>query len=327
LQNLQAALIDKAEENVKTLFPGESHNQLTQPNSFGHHLMGYVEMIGRDRSRIKDARKRLNESPYGSGEVAGNNFNLNRDMVSRILGFDKVASNSVDAINDRDYAVDFSAFASTCAMHLSRIAQDFINWHNTQNGYISFSEAFVVQSQVVPYKRDPEFLEVIRGQAGKIYGGLVNILVVLKGLNLSYSCDLEQVAEPVMQSYDQLLNSINTMAAAIADFKIDRKKMKEAASQSFSTALDLVDWLVQNADMSLSQAQAKSREIIEYAIEKGKKLSLLEINELKSFSAKITEDIYSVLIPSRAMISRRSGNGSNPVQIRKAIRIAKRNYL
>lgn len=327
LQNLQAALLDKAEENVKTIFPGAAHAQLTQPVSFGHHLMAYVEMMARDRSRFKDAHDRMNMSPYGSGDIAGNSFNISREMMARSLGFDKACQNSVDAINDRDFVVEFTSCASVAAMHISRLATEMINWHSSQNGYISFSGTFVTQSVVVPYKRDPETLEGIRGKTGKVYGALFNVLSTMKGLPLEYSFDYQEAIEPTMDAFDSLLMCINSMAALVADFKINRKQMKEAASHSFSTAIDLVDWLVQNCDLTPVEAQETSRNIIEYAINKGKKLSLLDVKEMQKFNKKINDDIYSALIPSRAMILRRSGNGSNPVQVRKAIRVARRKYL
>lgn len=327
LQNLQAALIDKAEENVKTIFPGNVHNQLTQPISFGHHLLAYVEAFGRDRSRIKDARKRLNESPYVSGEIAGNSFNCSREMVARMLGFDKAASNSIDAINNRDFAIEYQAFCSICAVNISRLSEEMIQWHSSQLNYIGFSNEFVSQSQFVPYRRDPEAIEMIRAKIGKVYGNLFHVLTILKSLSLEFTSDLKELAEPVFESYDTLSNSINAMSALIADLKINRKNMKEAATHSFSTAIDLVDWLIQETEISPNKAADVSRKIIEYAIEKGKKLSLLELTELQQIEPKITDEIYSVLIPSRAMIRRRSGNGSNPVQIRKAIRASRRNYL
>jgi argininosuccinate lyase len=180
---------------------------------------------------------------------------------------------------------------------------------------------------VVPYKRDPETLEGIRGKTGKVYGALFNVLSTMKGLPLEYSFDYQEAIEPTMDAFDSLLMCINSMAALVADFKINRKQMKEAASHSFSTAIDLVDWLVQNCDLTPVEAQETSRNIIEYAINKGKKLSLLDVKEMQKFNKKINDDIYSALIPSRAMILRRSGNGSNPVQVRKAIRVARRKYL
>jgi argininosuccinate lyase len=327
LQNLQASLIDKAEENVKTMFPGNMHSQLTQPVSFGHHLLAYVEMFGRDRSRIKDAGKRLNESPYGSGEISGNSYNMNREMISRILGFNNACHNSVDAITSRDYLIEFLSIAANISTTISRLATEMIHWHSTQSRYISFSDVFVNQNQVIPYRRDPEALEIIRGTTGKIYGALNNVLTSLKGLPLEFSSDHSVIMDDVFTSYDTLLNNIKAMSALVADFKINRKQMKEAAVGNFSTAIDLVDWIVNNTSYDLEQAREVSCKIIEYSIKKNKKLSLLELDEIKKIDQKITEDVYSVLIPSRAMISRRSGNGSNPVQIRKFLRKARRNFL
>lgn len=327
LQNLQAALIDKAEENVKAIFPGNCHSQLTQPVSLGQHLMAYVNMFGRDRARIADARDRMNESPYASGEIAGTSYNLNREMVSRILSFNKACSNSVDAICSRDFAVEFLSVAASAAVNLSRLAEELVRWHSSESDYIEFSNAFVTQSSVAPYRRDPEALEMIRAKSGRVFGALVSVLTITKALPLEFSNDYREITEPVVDSYDTIINCTNTMAATVADFTTNRKKMKEAASHSFSTTLDLVDWLVQNTGNSLSKSQIISRKIVEYAIDKGKKLSLLEIAELQKIEPKITDDVYSVLIPSRAMISRRSGNGSNPVQIRKAIRAARRKFI
>ncbi len=327
IQNLQAALIDKSEENVKSIFPGNCHSQLTQPVSLGQHLMAYVNMFGRERTKISEARARMNESPYSSGEISGSSYNLNREMVSRILNFNKACTNSVDAICSRDFAVEFLSIAASTAVSLSRLAEELVRWHSSESDYIEFSNAFVSQSNVIPYKRDPEALEMIRAKSGRVFGALMSVLTITKALPLEYSSDYREITEPVVDSYDTILNCANTMAAIVADFTTNRKKMKEAASHSFSTTIDLVEWLVQNTASSLSQAQATSRKIVEYAIEKGKKLSLLEIKELQKFDSKITEDIYRVLIPSRAMIARRSGNGSNPVQIRKSIRVARRKFL
>ncbi|MBA8666404.1 argininosuccinate lyase [Holosporaceae bacterium 'Namur'] len=327
LLNLQAALIDKAEENVKTLMPGYTNMQVEQPISLGHHLMAYVEMLGRDRGRIKDARARLNTSPYGSNSLAGSAFYINREMVGRILGFDKAAPNSIDSVTDRDYVVEFLSFASICSMHLSRIAEDLIFWHSPNNNFISFSNAFVVQSSITPFKRDPKIIELVRGRTGKVYGALVNILTTLKGLSVGFSEDLQEAAEPVFETYDTLLNNINVMAALSADFIVNRKEMKEAAQYGYSTAPDLVNWLIINTGMQPKKAINTTQKIVNLAIQKESKLSLLELNELQAIEPKINDDIYSVLIASRAVISRRTTAGTNPVQVRKAIRSARRRYL
>lgn len=327
IQNLQAALIDKAEENVKAIFPGTTHSQLTQPISFGHFLMSFVEMFGRDRARIKDARKRMNESPFASGTIAGNSFNMNREMISRALEFDKACANSVDAMNSYDDAIEFATAASTCAVNISRLAQEMINWHSSRNCYISFSNDFVAQSEVLPYKRDPRALELIRSKAAKLIGLAASIQTLLAGSTMEFKADYTSISLSVIEIFDELLNAVHALSALVANFTINRKAMKEAASRNFSTAEDLVNWLINNASCSPKEAQNTSKKIIEFAINKNKKLSLLEIAELCKFNSKITDEIYSALIPSRAMISRRSGNGSNPVQIRKAIRAARRNFL
>jgi argininosuccinate lyase len=283
--------------------------------------------LGRDRSRIADARVRMNESPYSSGDISGTSFNYNIEMPARILGFSKASNNSVDAICSRDYAIEFLAIAANSIITLSRLSGEMIDWHSTSRKFIEFSNAFVEQSEVLPYKRDPEALEMIRAKSAKVCGGLSTVMMIVKGLPMEYSGDYREISEPVISSYDNLLNCLNTMSAMVADFTTNRKKMKEAASQEFSTTIDLVEWLLQNVTPSQSEAQRISREIVEYAITKGKKLSLLELTELKKIEPKINNDVYSALIPSRAMIGRRSGNGSNPVQIRKAIRAARREYL
>jgi len=327
VQNLQAALIDKAEENVKSILPGISNSQLSQPISLGHYLLAYATALGRDRSRITESRERMNESPYCSGEIAGSLFNYNREMVSRNLGFNKACANSIDAINSRDFAVEFLTVSNSIITNLSRLSEDLIRWHSSANNFVEFSNAFVTPSKVGPYRRDPEALEMIRAKSSKILGSLMTVATIAKSLPMEYSSDYREITEPVTNSYDTLLNSINTMSALIADFTINRKKMKEASSHSFSTAGDLVQWIIANVTPNYEYATNLSHKIIEYALDKNKKLSLLELDELQSLEPKITNDIYSVLIPSRAMIGRRSGNGSNPVQIRKAIRSARRKFI
>lgn len=328
LQNLQAAIIYKAEENVKTWFPGYTHMQAEQPISLAHQLLAYVEMIGRDRSRIKDARARLNShSPYGSHNLGGSEFHLNLGMVARALDFDKASLNSIDAVSDRDYVVEFAANASISAMHLSRIAEDLLFWQSPNNNFISFSNAFVEQNPMTPYKRDPKIIELVRGKTGKVYGSLVSVLTTLKGLPVSFSRDLQEVAEPIFESYDALFNSVNVMAALVTDFIINRKEMKEAAQYGFSTCTDVMNWLMIHAKATPKQAVVLTKKIIDLAVSKDTKLSLLELEELQAIHPKINNEIYRVLIASRAVISRRTTGGTNPVQSRKVIRSAKRRYL
>lgn len=327
MQKLQSNLIEKAEDTVKTIFPANSNSQLYQPTSFGHHLLAFIEMFGRDRDRLKNARERLNESPFGSGEIVGNSFNLNREMVARTLSFSGAMQNSVDAVCSRDFAIEFLSVIANSFVNISRLAGEMISWHNSRNNYIKFDSSLVMQSSVLPYKRDQFALEAMRAKASKSMGALMTLLSISKDLPLENSADYKEMTDVVMGAFKDLKGSISVLSMMISNFTLNRKAMKEAACKNFSTAQDLVDWIVQNSKVSIGEARSKARSIIDYAIEKDKKLSLLELSELKQFVPQADDDIYSVLIPSRAIISRRSGNGSNPVQIRKALRAAKRKYL
>lgn len=327
LQKLQSNLIEKSEDTVKTIFPANSSSQLYQPSSFGHHLLAFIEMFGRDRDRLKDARERLNESPFGSGEIVGNSFNLNREMVARTLSFDRAMQNSIDAICSRDFVVEFLSVIANSFVNVSRLAGEMISWHSSRNNYIKFDSSLVIQSSILPYKRDQVALEAVRAKASKAMGALMTVLSMSKDLPLEASADYKEMMDVTFNAFKDLRSSISVLSLMVSSLTLNRKAMKEAACKNFSTAQDLADWIVQKSKVSIGEAKARTRNIIDYAIEKDKKLSLLELDEIKKFEPQADEDIYSVLIPSRAIISRRSGNGSNPVQIRKALRAAKRKYL
>ncbi len=327
LQDLQSNLIARAEGSVKTIFPANSNSQLFQPSSFGHHLLAFIEMFGRDRNRLKHARERVNESPFGSGEIVGNSFNINREMVARALSFDRSMHNSIDAVCSSDFVIEFLSVISNSFVNISRLAGEMISWHSSKNNYIKFNSNLVVQSAVLPYKRDQVALEAMRSKSSKAISSLMAALSIYKDLPLESSADYKEIVEIVFNAFNDLKNSISILSTMVPSFILNRKVIKEAACRDFSTAQDLVDWIVQKSKISINEARARVRSIIEYAVENDKKLSLLELHELKKFEPAADEDIYSVLIPSRAIISRRSGNGSNPVQIRKALRSARRRYL
>ena len=327
VQSVQGSLIDKAESTVKTIFPAYSHSQLAQPSSFGHHLLAYVEMFGRDRERMKDAKDRMNTSPYCAGEVAGNSYHISKDMVARSLMFEKACNNSVDAIASRDFVVECLSVLTNFSMHASKLAAEMIDWHSPQKEFVNFSKKIARQHAVLPFRRDPLMLEITRAKSSKISGALMSAITLTNSMNMQYSKDLEELNDLVINAFDETFEAIQNLSDAVADFTVNRKKMKEAASSNFSTAIDLTDWIVQNANKPINKAQQYTRDIIDYAIQKHKKLSLLELVEIKTILPEATDDIYSVLIPSRALISRRSGNGSNPVQIRKSIRAARRKYM
>lgn len=327
LQNLQAALIDKAEENVKMVVPSYVHNQVGPPVSLGHKLLSYVEMFGRDRQRFREARVRLNKSPFGAYMGVGTALHISREMTSKALGFDGIVQNALDAVTDRDFAIDFTAAVSTAMMHITRMVKDLIHWQSPYCNFISFSKDLVTQDHVVPNRYYPEILEVVRAKIGRVYGNMFNIMTIMKSLDNDITQDLQEVSEPVFDSYDTLFNSINIMAALTADFIVYRKEFKEAAQYGYSTAYDLMDWLIGSAEMTHERAACVTRQIIKHAMQKNKKLSLLELGELQEIDPKINEGIYSVFISSRAVISRRSAGGTNPVKVRKAIRAARREYM
>ena len=327
LQLLQGSLINKSEDNVKTLFPGYIHTQIAQPISLGHHLMAYVEMFKRDRTRLEDARKRLNESPYGSFELGGTSFNINRDIVSKNLGFDNLAKNSIDAVSARDFVIEFLSACANCSAHLSRLSEEYLQWHSSHCNFISFSDDLVEMDEILPYKRDPEMLEIVHAKTGKIYGNLINAMTTMNSMPLGYRQEYQELISPVLDSHDHLLVCANIMIKFTEDFVPNYKNMKDAASFGYSTAHDMRDWLIQHLDLSPADATEMASDIVKYAMIKNKKLSLLDLAEFRRFHPKIDRTIYSVAIPSRAIITRRSEAGTNPVQLRKAIREARRKYL
>lgn len=327
IQKLQSVLLDKADDNVKTIFPMYSHGQLQQPSSLGHYLLAYVMMFGRDRDRIQDARKRLSESPYTSGEMVGSLFPVGRELIARALSFDDVAANSLDAICAKDSTIEMLSIMSNSAVNISRLVGDLLQFQSTPYSYIKFDGGLVEQDFVMPYKKDPTALEVIRARTAKIIGGLNSALCMMRSLPLQDLSDYHELVDIATQAFRDTKDGIHTLTMMLSGTVVNRKAMKDAASIDYSTAKDLVDWVVAESGCTLSSAMSKVRGIVEYAISKDTKLSLLELDELKKFVPEANQDIYSVLIPARAMIGRRSGGGSNPVQVRKAIRHARRKYL
>lgn len=327
LQNVMAALIEKSESHVKTLIPSVEKGQISQPVSLAFKLMSYVNLFARDKQRLLDCRKRLNESPVGCGTSSGTAYNINREMTSRLLGYSKPIDNTLDAVASRDYVIEFLAAVSCAINHITQLSQEYIDWASPFYGFISLPKQFTQVNSLTTERPTHASLEMLRANSGSIYGALINVLTITNGNGNGFSNDLYKITEPLMNSYDTLLSSLNTLTAITAGFRINRKQMKEMAGYGYSVADDVVCWFVRNTSMSHFQAKAVTEKIINYAIEKGKKLSLIELDELQAIEPKVTEDIYSVLISSRAVISRRSVGGANPVQVRKVIRAAKRDYL
>lgn len=326
LSGLISILIDRSEENVKTLFPSYVNNQLTQPTSFALHLMAYVETFNRDRRRLKNCRENINVSPFCSNEGSGTLLNINRESVSRNLGFSNVNRNSLNSVSSYDSIVEFCSTLSIISTTVSRLSKDLNTWNSSYSNFINFNNVSEHHT-VLPFHKTTKSLDHIVSECSKSNSQVIALFNLLNSQPYSYSDSYQSIVECISNSYDSTYKCIQALTSIIADFTINRKNMKEAASKDYSTSVDLMHWFVKNLSMSPNEAEELTRKIVEHAVKKNKKLSLLELSELQTLHKDINDDIYSVLIPSRAMISRRSGNGSNPVQIRKSIRIAKREYI
>lgn len=324
IQNLQASCIDKAEANVKIVIPTYVHNQAGQAVSLAHYLMSYGEMLQRDRERIASTRMRLNTSPLGVHMGAGSSFDISRKMTSRALGFDKIAGNAMDVICDRDFAIEFMSTISICSTHLSKISQDLLNWNSPNTKFITFSTDFMSIDPFTQKARYAEVVEYIRSKSGTISGNLMNILMTLKGLDSSLSRDSNEIAEPIFNSHITLLNCLNIIAALVVDFKVNRKRTKERSQVPHSFGADILHWLLQNTSVDYTKALNITQKIITKAIEDGTKLSLLELNDLQKIEPQINDKIYSILIPLRAIIQKRTEGGTNHVNLRKSARVLRR---
>ncbi len=327
LAGLQSALLVQAEACVKTMYPAQAHSQLLQPSSFGHHIFAYVEIFGRARSRLEDFKERMNYSPYISGDMLGTSLGASREIVAKSLDFEGVVQNSVDAVCSRDFLMEFASILSSIAVGLSQLSQQMLTWNSTQYAYINFSSGLTSQDEVMPYRRSPIALERVRAKASKVISNMVSVYSSIQLRHLEPSAELSEMLDPVCEAIASVEDCIGVAEMFVSGMTLNRKAMKEAASKHFSTAKDLAVWIMNKTGCTPADANAKVRKIIDYAISKGSKLSLLELDEMTQFEPQIDADVYSVLIPSRAMIQRRSGGGSNPVQIRKALRHAKRKYL
>lgn len=324
LKKLQLSLLDKAEQHCDTIMPGFTHLQAAQPVTFGHHLMAYFAMFKRDRSRIKDARIRMNECPLGAAALAGTSFPIDRHMVAKELGFDAPTSNSLDSVSDRDFVLEYLSVASICAIHLSRLAEEIVIWCSNQFGFIKLSDAFTTGSSIMPQKRNPDAAELVRAKSGRIIGSLNSVLMVMKGLPLAYSKDLQEDKEPVFDAHDTIILSVAAMIGMINDMCIDKQKMFLAAALGYSTATDMADWLVKKCNLSFRKAHAISGEIVKVAEERGCELKDLELFLLKALEPKITKEIYSVLDIKASIASKTSFGGTAPKEVASAIKIAKK---
>ena len=319
IQALQRALLAQAEAHADALMPGFTHLQPAQPVTFGHHLMAYVEMFGRDASRFADARARMNESPLGSAALAGTAFPIDRQATASALGFDRPMANSLDGVSDRDFALEALSAASICMVHLSRISEEIVLWTTPQFGFVALSDAFTTGSSIMPQKRNPDAAELVRGKTGRVLGALTSLTVTMKGLPLAYGKDMQEDKEPVFDAFDALELSLRAMAGMAADMQPNRRRMAEAAGAGFSTATDLADWLVRRLDLPFREAHHIAGAAVKRAETLGLGLDELPIEDFTRLEPRITSDVYQVLTAAASAASRSSYGGTAPEQVRAQI--------
>jgi argininosuccinate lyase len=319
LSAFQSVLIDRAEEHAATVMPGFTHLQAAQPVTLGHHLMAFFEMSHRDRGRFEDARARLNECPLGSAALAGTGFPIDRFAVAEELGFDRPTDNSLDAVSDRDFALEYLFAATTCAMHLSRLAEEIILWASQPFGFVVLSDAWSTGSSIMPQKRNPDAAELVRGHAGRIQGCLVALMTVMKGLPLAYSKDMQDDKVPVFETHDLLTLSLAAMTGMIGSVTFRPDRMLQAAEAGFATATDLADWLVREAGVPFREAHHVVGKAVKLAEQEGKMLDALSFEQLRSIDARIDTGVFDVLSVGASVASRTSHGGTAPDQVRARI--------
>jgi argininosuccinate lyase len=320
LRDLQQALADKALAEAGTIMPGFTHLQTAQPVTFGHHLLAYVEMIARDRGRFADARKRLNENPLGSAALAGTSFPIDRKMTSAALGFARPTANSLDAVSDRDFALETLSAASICAVHLSRFAEEIVLWCSAGFHFIRLSDRFTTGSSIMPQKRNPDAAELTRAKTGRIVGALTGLLVVMKGLPLAYSKDMQEDKEQVFDAIESLVLAIAATAGMVRDMEPDAEAMKKAAGAGYATATDLADWLVRALGMPFRRAHEVTGAVVALAEKKGVPLEALALADMQKIEPAITAQVFDFLGVEESVKSRTSLGGTAPANVRREAR-------
>jgi argininosuccinate lyase len=320
LRDLQLAFAEKAATFADAVMPGFTHLQSAQPVTFGHHLLAYVEMIARDRGRLADARKRLNECPLGAAALAGTSFPIDREMTAKALGFDRPTANSLDSVADRDFALETLSAASICAMHLSRFAEEITLWMTPQFAFVKLSDKFTTGSSIMPQKQNPDAAELVRGKSGRIFSALQGLLVVMKGLPLTYSKDMQEDKEGTFDSLQSLSLCVAAMAGMVRDMEPETKTMKKWAGAGFSTATDLADWLVRVLEMPFRDAHHITGRLVALAASRGVGLEKLTLTDMQEAEPRITDEIFAVLGVERSVKSRVSYGGTAPANVKKQAR-------
>ncbi len=323
LNKTQNQILVRAKQNVNIVMPGFTHTQNAQPISLSHYFMSIFEMFERDKERFKSLVENNQECPLGSGALAGTNFySIDRNFIAKKLGFKKPTANSLDSVSDRDFAVEFMANISILSMHISRVSEDFILWSSNQFNFIKFPDSLCTGSSIMPQKKNPDAAELMRSKTGRIFGSLINILTILKGLPLGYSKDLQEDKEPLFDAFNNIFLVLEVFKETIKSIKINKYSMKQSSNQGFTTSTDLADWMVKNLKMSFREAHNKTGKIVLLAEKNEKKLHELSIDSLKKIEPKINKTVYEILSPENSVINKNSQGGTSFQQVKKAIKKA-----
>jgi argininosuccinate lyase len=323
IRKLQTSIVDLAEEHFDTAMPGFTHLQVAQPVTFGHHLLAYFEMLQRDAARFADARKRINRLPLGAAALAGTSYPINREMVAKELGFDGVCENSLDAVSDRDFAIEFTAAAALVMTHLSRFSEELILWSSPRFAFVDIADRFCTGSSIMPQKKNPDVPELVRGKTGRVTGHLMALLTLMKSQPLAYNKDNQEDKEPLFDTADTLLVTLEIYADMLRGIKVNKEAMRTAATEGFATATDLADYLVKKG-MPFRDAHEVVALAVRHAVDKGCDLSDLSLAELQKFSTQIAEDVYQVLTLEGSLASRDHIGGTAPAQVKQAIARARK---
>ncbi|WP_118846860.1 argininosuccinate lyase [Neisseria lactamica] len=315
IQNLQTALLDLAEQNAETVMPGFTHLQVAQPVSFGHHMLAYVEMLGRDNERMADCRRRVNRMPLGAAALAGTTYPIRREITAELLGFEQICQNSLDAVSDRDFAVEFTATASLVMVHLSRLSEELILWMSPRFGFIDIADRFCTGSSIMPQKKNPDVPELVRGKSGRVIGHLIGLITLMKSQPLAYNKDNQEDKEPLFDTADTLIDTLRIYADMMRGVTVKPDNMRAAVMQGFATATDLADYLVKKG-MPFRDAHEVVAQAVRHADEAGVDLSELPLEVLQGFSDLIADDVYSVLTPEGSLNARNHLGGTAPEQVR-----------
>ncbi len=318
IKSLQISLLDLAEQHAETIMPGFTHLQVAQPVTFGHHLMAYFEMLKRDAERFADCRKRINRLPLGAAALAGTSYPINREMVAKSLGFDGVCENSLDAVSDRDFAIEFTAAASVMMMHLSRFSEELILWSSPRFAFIDIADRFCTGSSIMPQKKNPDVPELVRGKTGRVYGHLVGLLTLMKGQPLAYNKDNQEDKEPLFDTADTLLMTLKIYADMLRGISVNKANMRQAALEGFATATDLADYLVKKG-IPFRDAHEVVALAVKHGVQQGCDLADLPLIELQKFSPMISDDVYQVLTLEGSLASRDHVGGTAPTQVKQSI--------